>query len=55
MKKELIGVSLVLSGLITVSVGAYGLYKNCKSNAFTKALDEEVKKLLPKKEEKKEE
>lgn len=57
MKKEILGLSLVASGLITVSVGAYGLYKNCRSNAFVKALEKDVKKLVPvpKKEEKKEE
>lgn len=57
MKKELIGIGLITSGLITISVGAYGLYKNCRSNDFTKSLEEEVKKLVhkPKEEEKKEE
>ena len=58
MKKEIIGLGLIASGLVTISVGAYGLYKNFKnnnSNAFEKALEEEVDKLLKvKKEEKKE-
>lgn len=59
MKKEIIGLGLIASGLVTISVGAYGLYKNFKnnnSNAFEKALEEEVNRLLkvPKKEEKKE-
>lgn len=58
MKKQLIGIGLIASGLVTISVGAYGLYRNFKNNdnAFEKALEEEVNKLLKvKKEEKKEE
>lgn len=58
MKKQLIGLGLIASGLVTISVGAYGLYRNFKNNnAFEKALEEEVNralKVVPKKEEKKE-